>query len=274
MLQNRNQYVTLLFHDAYQNDDYDSSGFPGKAPSLYKIHIREMINHFKAINKVIDDFPSSIYSIANNKKPKIFVTFDDGGKSAISLISQELLKLGWIGHFFVTTDYIGKAAFLNENEIRELRNNGHIIGSHSCSHPHRMSLCNANELEYEWKESISKLSDILGEKVSSASVPGGYFSRNVAKVASECGVEFLFNSEPVKTAYYVDNCLVLGRYNILNSTKPVISGKLASRATSVAQLNQYLFWKLKSLAKNIGGKKYLQLRERILKLKLEKHKTI
>src|SRR5262245_47304812 len=40
------------------------------------------------------------------------------------------------------------------------------------------------------------LRDILGESVTVASVPGGYYGRAVAETAAEAGIRVLFNSEP------------------------------------------------------------------------------
>ena len=259
--------ITLLYHDAIINEDYDASGFPGKAASIYKLDINLMTEHFLEVNKVIKNRPRSIYKIENHQEYPIYVTFDDGGKSFTNLISAELNKLEWVGHFFITTDYIGKESFVNSVEIRKLDDDGHIIGSHSCSHPHRMSQCPPKQIEYEWKESIAKLNDIIGKQVLSASVPGGYYSKDVGKIAAECGIKYLFNSEPVRKSYYIDGCLIIGRFNILNHMPASVSGRLASNKLSQTQLNQLIFWKIKSLIKKVGGNKYLKLREFILKSK-------
>ncbi len=266
-MKNNFKSIALLYHDAVLNEDYDASGFPGKAASIYKLDINLMIEHFLQVKKIIKNAPGSIYEIEKHQKYPIYVTFDDGGKSFTNLISAELNKLEWVGHFFITTDYIGKESFVTSAEIRKLDDEGHIIGSHSCSHPHRMSQCTSKQIEYEWKESIAKLSDILGRQVSIASVPGGYYSKAIGKIAAECGIKFLFNSEPVKKSYYVDGCLIIGRFNILNHMSPVISGRLASNKLSQTQLNQLIFWKIKSLAKKVGGNQYLKFRELILKSK-------
>ena len=69
------------------------------------------------------------------------ITFDDGGVSALQTTADLLEKYGWRGVFFVTTDRIGTPTFLNADHVRELHRRGHVIGSHSCSHPERMSCC-------------------------------------------------------------------------------------------------------------------------------------
>lgn len=187
------------------------------------------------------------------------------GVSAATYIATLLEQFGWIGHFFITASYIDTRTFVNSKQIQELRKGGHVVESHSWSHPARMSKCNWNELENEWRKSIIKLSDIIGEQVCIASVPGGYFSDNVAKAASACGIRALFTSEPIKKAYFLDKCLVLGRYTLLRGMSPSISGALTSDGISLHQMKQYLLWNIKKVAKSTGGNHYLTIRERILR---------
>src|SRR5262249_60003963 len=69
------------------------------------------------------------------------ITVDDGGVSYHRFIADRLEERGWRGHAFVSTDFIGAPGFLTASEIRELDDRGHIIGSHSASHPSRFSQC-------------------------------------------------------------------------------------------------------------------------------------
>lgn len=262
--------ITLLYHDAVRENNFNESGFSGAGSSVYKLDICDMKRHFEEIAASMNIKPSSIYNFiedANNSKIPFFLTFDDGGVSSATYISDLLEQFGWIGHFFITAGYIDTSAFVSSKQIRELRKQGHIIGSHSWSHPTRMSRCNWSQIQNEWSESIKKLSDITGEKINIASVPGGYFSVDVAKAASYCGIRVLFTSEPVKTVYRVDECLVLGRYTIPRGTAPNVARTLASDRTSFHQMKQYFVWNTKKIVKLIGGKNYLIFREHILKSK-------
>ena len=93
MIKNKFKSITLLYHDAVLNEEYDASGFPGKAASIYKLDINLMVEHFSQVNKIIKNAPRSIYEIENHQEYPIYITFDDGGKSFTSLISTELNKL-------------------------------------------------------------------------------------------------------------------------------------------------------------------------------------
>ncbi len=259
--------VTLLYHDAVKDNNFDESGFPDQGANIYKLDVYDMENHFEAIAASNNNKPSTIYDFLSNPNQThipLFLTFDDGGVSAATYISKLLEGFGWSGHFFITASYIDTQTFVNSKQIQELKKKGHVVGSHSWSHPDRMSKCSWNELEKEWRKSIIKLSDIIGEQVSIASVPGGYFSNNVAKAASACGIRALFTSEPIKEVYYVDKCLVLGRYTLLRGMSPGVSGALASDDISFHQVKQYLLWNTKKVAKSIAGNHYLAIRKRIL----------
>ena len=111
------------------------------------------------------------------------ITVDDGGLSYYTHIADRLEAHGWRGLCFVTTDFIGTRGFLDAAQIRELDARGHVIGSHSTSHPARFSALRARRDAAEWTLSRHVLEDILGHAVDVASVPGGYYSRTVA----QCG---------------------------------------------------------------------------------------
>jgi hypothetical protein len=64
----------------------------------------------------------------------LLLTFDDDGKSALR-IGDELCRRGWRGHFLIATALIGCRTFLDSRELRYLRDCGHVLGTHSHTHP-------------------------------------------------------------------------------------------------------------------------------------------
>jgi peptidoglycan/xylan/chitin deacetylase (PgdA/CDA1 family) len=190
------------------------------------------------------------------------LTFDDGGKSALEPTADLLEKHGWRGFFFITTDYVGTPTFLSAGQVLELRRRGHAIGSHSCSHPERMASCGREQLLDEWRRSRDALEDLLGEPVRLASVPGGYYSRAVAETAAEAGYTMLFNSEPTSAVTTVSGCQVLGRYTVYRGLAAQTAARLVTGR--LARWQQTLAWNVKKVAKAIGGRGYLSLRQRLL----------
>ncbi len=264
--------VSLAYHDAVVGEDFDSSGFPGAGPALYKLDVQELGKHLQQVAAVAQPGLAGsrqfLSKIAPGEVP-LFLTFDDGGISAVTRIADLLEMFGLRGHFFIATNYIDSPAFLTKEQIRELRRRGHLIGSHSRSHPARISECTWEEMVAEWAESAATLSEIVGEAITCASVPGGFYTRRVAAAASRAGIEVLFTSEPMKQCVYVDQCVVLGRFAIRRGMTSSHAVALASTAWSSSQVKQYVFWNLKKVAKRLAGTSYERTRKKILSRRMK-----
>ena len=257
--------ISLEYHDVVENDNYDGSGFLGANSARYKMNLSEFASQLEQIKLNVKNPPSRI----NTRKPNgyqsmdFYLTFDDGGASSHTIIATCLEKMGWSGHFFVTTDFIGNKTFLDKEQILDLHKRGHIIGSHSSSHPEMMSSMSKESIYNEWKDSVYILSEIIGEPVKTASLPGGFYSKTVAEAASKAGITTLFTSEPTTNCQYIENCLVIGRYTIYRGMSPQSIAAIAQGKTG-PRVKQYLSWNTKKLAKKIGGKGYLKFRRFIL----------
>jgi hypothetical protein len=254
--------ISLEFHDVVPREEVDSSGFPGEGPASYKLDPNEFEKHLLAIMRAKKRKPSSVIDLTRGMENPLpfFLTFDDGGSSAYTYIADKLDQFGYCGHFFITANYIGSSSFLTKEQIRDLRERGHVIGSHSYSHPRRMSYCNWEQLTEEWSKSVKVLSDILGENVVVASIPGGYYSRKVVQAASYAGIKVLFTSEPTTRCCYVDGCLVLGRYSIRRWTSAEIVEAITSGQVS-PRIKQWLMWNSKKILKVFGGEFYEKIRK-------------
>lgn len=248
--------IALGYHDVLEEDEAQRA-----ARSATRLHYAVSMPEFRAHLAAI---VASGAAIACASKPlswarvPVFLTFDDGADCAVA-IADELGHHQWVGHFFITTDWIGRSGFLTAPQIRRLRERGHVIGSHSCSHPARMSRLSASELAREWCESRQILRDVIGEDIRIASVPDGYYSRRVARSAAGAGIQVLFTSEPTISIEVVDGCLIVGRYFLLKHSPPKLSGMLA-QGKLWPRWQQTLLWQLKKPVKAIGGEPYLKAR--------------
>ncbi|HEV3331185.1 MAG TPA: polysaccharide deacetylase family protein [Bryobacteraceae bacterium] len=243
--------LALMYHDVVENGNFAASGFPGPGADRYKLDRLEFVRHLRAIKEAVGNQP-------------VLLTFDDGGVSAHERIAGMLEEFGWRGHFFVTTDWIGRPGFLNTLQIQELDRHGHTVGSHSATHPVRMSQIPWDQMLSEWRDSRAQLENIVGHPVECGSVPGGYYSRKVAQAAEQSGIRTLFTSEPTARIQMVDSCQVLGRYVVLQGMGPEWSAGFASGRT-LPRLRQALLWKTKQTAKVLSGGLYLRAREAILR---------
>lgn len=257
--------IALMYHDVVDGDDYDASGFAGADAALYKLGRGEFEAHLAAIAASGAARPSTVAELGggDGSARPLLITFDDGGVSAYTHAADALERRGWRGHFFVTTGRVGTPGFLTRGQIVELDRRGHVVGSHSATHPLRMARCSYEEMLGEWRTSVAFLSDALGREVSVASVPGGYYSRRVAEAAGEAGIRHLFTSEPTAGLQRVGDCLVVGRYTVQRWTTPraaagIASGRLGPR------LRQAVLWNAKKATKAVGGELYLRARKALI----------
>jgi peptidoglycan/xylan/chitin deacetylase (PgdA/CDA1 family) len=253
--------LSLAYHDVTDGSKGELVGHK----ALYKLRREDFRNHILAIRQ--ESQQVAVSSIEGCRRWEghvpVFLTFDDGELGAYTCVADELERYGWRGHFFITTDWIGRAGFLDRVQIRELRSRGHVIGSHSCSHPERMSHLTWGELTKEWSQSRSILSNLLGEEVKVASVPNGFYSRKVGKAAAAAGIEVLFTSEATAATRMLDRCLILGRYFIQIHTPPVVSGAIAA-GQIWPRWRQTALWEAKKAFKAITGESYFTIRRHLI----------
>src|SRR5262249_16434049 len=160
---------------------------------------------------------------------------------------------GWRGYFFITTGFIGQSGFLARTQLRELRARGHVVGSHSHSHPLRMAACSETRLLEEWTHSAAILRDMLGEPIETASVPGGHHSGAVCRTAAEAGFLTLFTSQPTRRVAVIDGMRVIGRYALYRDTTAEAAARL-SAGDRFESLQRAAGWMIKEACKKVGGR--------------------
>ena len=252
--------LSLMYHDVL-DDGAEASGFEGAGPERYKLGWPRFREQLGVLSEVMRGVPPSLVTDARRDSAWT-LTFDDGGSSALE-VGRVLAARGWLAHFFVTVDRIGEPGFVGVEGIRELAALGHVVGSHTCSHPARMSKCSMERLLDEWGRSASVLSEIVEAEVRVASVPGGGYSKRVALAAEMSGIRSLFTSEPRITTFSVGECLVLGRFAVHRDTDSARVAAIAGMKT-LPRAQEYAEWTALKLAKTVGGDTYLKARKSIL----------
>ncbi len=239
--------IPLMYHDVY----FKSTNESGLASDLYKLSV-DVFEKQVAIIKTLEK------SISGT----VLLTFDDGGSSFYFPISQILDKYDLKGYFFVATKYINKNGFLTEEQIKDIESRGHVIGSHSHTHPDNISTLSQIEIVNEWCESVQILTRILGHPVVMASIPNGYSSNTVLDAAQKAGIRQLYTSKPsCKIQKYKDMQLI-GRYVILKGmTEDDVVQLIVSRRKRIFL---WLKWAALSVPKFILGKQYEVVKQKIL----------
>jgi peptidoglycan/xylan/chitin deacetylase (PgdA/CDA1 family) len=257
--------INLLYHDVAAIGNDDVSGFPGHEAARYKLPPDEFKHHLEQIAAAVSCPPIATIGLDDqllSQPHSWMISFDDGGLSAYTDIASLLEQRGWRGWFFIATDFIDKPSFCTREQIKELSRRGHIIGSHSCSHPERFSSCPWNKLVDEWTRSCQILSELIGQPITSASVPGGFYSHDVARTAAQAGIKILFNSEPTTAWSRIEGMVVLGRFNVYRGMPATDAQALLT--SPVRRWRQAAFWNLKKVAKVMVGPVYKMVRRQLL----------
>lgn len=249
---------SLMYHDLVADNETSASGFIGAAADRYKQTPENFESHLDFIEdrRSTNKRPVSVekaLTTSAGEAPWV-ATFDDGGVSAIDAAAR-LERRGGIGHFFVTTSRIGTDGFLDAEQIRTLHRNGHIIGSHSHTHPAPISALDDHRLNAEWQKSVQVLTEIVDAPVTVASIPGGYYSKRVVQTAEASGIRTLFTSEPTSYVLQVGKCTVLGRFAILRQTSASTAAAYAHGELSTC-IRQRIAWDSKKLVKWVLGETY------------------
>jgi len=204
----RAKIATFLYHDV--SDNPLESGFQRRSALAYKQTRDVFAKHLDRIAS--SGLTPGRVSDLNFQRPErhVLITFDDGGRGALHA-AEELNRRGWKGHFFITTSLLGTSTFLDASATRYLHSCGHVIGSHSHTHPDIFRALSFDKMIAEWGQSCDLLSDLLGVPCVTASVPGGDVSRRVFQSADAAGIQFLFTSDPFLLPKQEGACRILGR---------------------------------------------------------------
>lgn len=221
--------AAFAYHDV--TDDPQDSGFRGAGALPFKLSRAAFARHLDAIAEA--PLPPELVTAIDVTAPRwsLLLTFDDGGASALHT-GDELCRRGWRGHFFIIADRIGERGFLDVAGIRYLRGCGHVIGSHSRTHPNIFREQTLEEMIGEWRTSCDRLADLLSEPCITAAVPGGDISSLVLESADTTGLRYLFTCEPTLAPQRVGDCWVLGRF----------SPKVTTSASRIRDLAQFRGW--------------------------------
>ena len=85
--------------------------------------------------------------------------------------------------------------WINENELLEIHENGHIVGLHSYSHPMKMSKLPIEKQLKEYQQNLKHLRKVLKvSEIVSMSHPCGDYNRNTLNLLKNMGVQIGFRS--------------------------------------------------------------------------------
>jgi peptidoglycan/xylan/chitin deacetylase (PgdA/CDA1 family) len=172
----RKQVPVLCYHQIRDWKATDS-----KAAKDYIIPVAT----FKAHMKLLADsgyhtiLPDQYYDYLNNGTPlpskPIMITFDDTEKNQHGIAAPELKKYGFKAAFFIMTVSIGRPNYMTKAQIKELSDDGHLIGSHTWDH-HNVKKYQGADWELQIEKPTKTLEEITGKKITHFAYPFGLWN--------------------------------------------------------------------------------------------------
>lgn len=164
-------------YEAYSNTMY-GWGLKKNVNALPEIpdSIREMMTTYHAI--YLDDTPRTLY-----------LTFDEGYENGYTAQILDVLKENDVkAAFFVTGSYLEK----EEELVRRMLDEGHIVGNHTVHHPSMPRLESTEKV----REEITALNEIClekyGREMKYFRPPCGEYSERTLKIANDLGYTNVF----------------------------------------------------------------------------------
>ena len=160
-------WVCLMYHDVAQ-DARTSVG----ANDFFSVREQTFARHLSLIR----DAGLVGCTIATTRSPgernRIAISFDDGNLGQAKRAFPALVASGMAATFFITTSWVGRPGFATWDQLREMRDAGMAIESHTHTHPFLSELS-----EQSLRDELAKSRDVLGEKLGVAprmiALPGG-----------------------------------------------------------------------------------------------------
>ncbi len=122
------------------------------------------------------------------------LTFDDGNASDIEIAIPALKSRGLRGKFFVSIGLLGRKGYMTRQQVREVVDEGMIIGNHGWLHSDWRRLNNL-ELEKELITARDDLEECCGCAIKSAAIPYGSYDQRVLRKLKSSGYELVYTSD-------------------------------------------------------------------------------
>ena len=177
--------ITIMYHRFEEN----------KYPST-NIRMNDFIQHLEMIKKNDIKFvnPTNFEEeLKNNKKQrKLLLTIDDGYQSFYDNAWPILKKSKIPFILFVSTREVGKAGYMNWEEIKEIERYDFVeIGNHSHTHDYLIDFTE-EKIKEDLKNSINIFKRELGKNSIFFSYPFGEYSTALKNIVIDLGFKYAF----------------------------------------------------------------------------------
>ena len=161
--------------------------------STFKSHIKMLAD--SGYKTVLPDqvYNYLVYGDPLPEKP-VMITFDDTDLDQFTVAAPELRKYGFKAVYFIMTVSIGKMGrfkYMNSQQIKQLSDEGNVIGSHTYDHKNVKKY-----QEEDWVQQIDKptkrLEEITGKKIEYFAYPFGLWNKEAIPELRKRGFKSAF----------------------------------------------------------------------------------
>jgi peptidoglycan/xylan/chitin deacetylase (PgdA/CDA1 family) len=152
------------------------------------------------VDRIVEDYRAAGYALVTldelSSAPDraLALTVDDAGAGAASWLLRRsasfaatvFVVAGWIDAPHRIPPPERDTAYCSWEELAALRDAGHLIGSHTMTHPELPSLP-AEDARHELRESRRRIQEVLGTPTRHFAAPKGQLSAPVLELAKEAG---------------------------------------------------------------------------------------
>lgn len=138
------------------------------------------------------------------EKP-VMITYDDTDIEQFTIAKPEMDKYGFKGVYYIMTLSIGKPRYMNKEQIRQLSDEGHVIGSHTWDHSRVDRYITGeriiqegkrqkkfNDWEVQLTDTRRKLEEITGKPVEYFAYPFGIWNKEGIPEIQKRGYKMAF----------------------------------------------------------------------------------
>lgn len=163
--------------------------------------------------------PDQLYGYLTTGTPlperPVMLTFDDTDLEQFTIGATEMKKHNFKGVFFIMNISIGRPRYMNTEQIKQLADDGHVIGAHSWDH-HRVTEYTDTDWKKQLTEARQKLETISGTPVTYFAYPYGLWDKPAIQMLEQQGIKMAFQLsakiDSTQPLYTVRRMLVPGTW--------------------------------------------------------------
>ena len=130
------------------------------------------------------------YGSALPEKP-MMITFDDTDEEQFTIGKSEMDKYGFKGVYFIMTISIGRPRYMTKEQIKQLSDEGHVIGCHTWDH-HMVTKYVGEDWVNQLDKPRKKLEDITGKHIEYFAYPFGLWNKPAIPELKKRGYKLAF----------------------------------------------------------------------------------